>query len=210
MSDKYDPIRRIFEEVDARIANSRWIATAIVKEVRKEDRAVKVAILPELVETNWIKVYWPNAGQEYMSGQLPEKDTEVVCLFIGGDPNAVFILAGGFLEKDDTPPELIDDHALPIYDKFGNSIVLDSNGITIVSSKDININVNGDAKVTSSGKTTIEASTIELGEGAAESVIKGDAFKTLYNAHTHPTGVGPSGPPVVPMATELSMKVKTV
>lgn len=54
------------------------------------------------------------------------------------------------------------------------------------------------------------AVAIELGEGATEAVIKGDLFKTLYNAHTHPTGVGPSGVPVVLLSTELSTIVTTL
>lgn len=204
MTDRYNPVRRIFEEVDSRISNSKWIATAIVKSVRKEDRMIKVAILPELVETNWVKVYWPNAGQNYMSGQLPEKDSEVLCLFVGGDQNAAFVLAGGFLEKDGTPPTLVDDHALPIYDKFGNSIVLDSKGITITSSKDVNINV------ASGAKAIIDSGTIELGKDATESLVKGNTFMTFFNQHTHPTGTGPSGPPLAPMtAAQLSSVSKT-
>ena len=39
----------------------------------------------------------------------------------------------------------------------------------------------------------------------------GNAFMTLFNSHTHPTGVGPSGPPVVQMVggTHVSAKHKT-
>ena len=38
----------------------------------------------------------------------------------------------------------------------------------------------------------------------------GDTFMQLFNQHTHPTGVGPSGPPTQPMATShLSAKVTT-
>lgn len=44
---------------------------------------------------------------------------------------------------------------------------------------------------------------IDLGEGAAESIILGDAFRTFFNnfltteyaVHTHTSGVGPTGPP---------------
>lgn len=46
---------------------------------------------------------------------------------------------------------------------------------------------------------------IDLGEGATERIVLGDAFLTLYNNHTHPTGVGPSGTPVVQMQANLHL-----
>ncbi|HWN70328.1 MAG TPA: hypothetical protein VNM90_21960, partial [Haliangium sp.] len=56
----------------------------------------------------------------------------------------------------------------------------------------------------------ITADTIRLGANAAESLVLGDAFKALFNQHTHATGVGPSGPPSMPMtAQHLSTKAKT-
>lgn len=59
-------------------------------------------------------------------------------------------------------------------------------------------------------KVIVNSSNIELGEGAAQSVILGDLFKDLFNSHTHPTPVGPSGTPV-PLMTpaQLSRVSKT-
>jgi len=59
-------------------------------------------------------------------------------------------------------------------------------------------------------KVIVNSSNIELGEGAAQSVILGDLFKDLFNSHTHPTPVGPSGTPV-PLMTpaQLSQVSKT-
>jgi hypothetical protein len=48
-------------------------------------------------------------------------------------------------------------------------------------------------------KVIIKSENIELGEEAVEKVILGNKFLQLYNQHTHPTGVGPSGVPIVPM-----------
>jgi hypothetical protein len=57
-------------------------------------------------------------------------------------------------------------------------------------------------------KIVATAGTIEL-NGAAQAAILGDLFKTYFDTHTHPTGVGPSGPPIVPMPpTTLSQIVK--
>jgi hypothetical protein len=57
-------------------------------------------------------------------------------------------------------------------------------------------------------KIVATAGTIEC-NGALQSAILGDLFKTYFDTHTHPTGVGPSGPPIVPMPpTTLSQIVK--
>lgn len=55
----------------------------------------------------------------------------------------------------------------------------------------------------------IPGSTIKLGsDSSSEPLVLGDAFKTLYNAHTHIGNLGaPSGTPMVPMsASEVSTK----
>lgn len=52
-------------------------------------------------------------------------------------------------------------------------------------------------------KVIINSLNIELGEGAIESVIKGDTFKKIYDTHTHDVG-GP--PPVVPLPTSILSK----
>lgn len=52
------------------------------------------------------------------------------------------------------------------------------------------------------GTVTFNADgSIHIGAGATELMVLGNAFMTLYNGHTHATGVGPSGPPVVQMTT---------
>lgn len=56
------------------------------------------------------------------------------------------------------------------------------------------------------------APTLKLGSSsAAQAFVLGTAFASLYNAHTHATPAGPSGPPVVLMdtvpGTHLSQKI---
>jgi hypothetical protein len=60
-------------------------------------------------------------------------------------------------------------------------------------------------------KVIIKSENIELGEEAAQKLIFGDRFLDLFNRHTHPTGVGPSGFPVEPMSDliHLSQVSKT-
>ena len=60
-------------------------------------------------------------------------------------------------------------------------------------------------------KVIVKSENIELGEEAVEKIILGNKFLELYNQHTHPTGVGPSGVPIVPMVDiqHLSQVSKT-
>ena len=54
-------------------------------------------------------------------------------------------------------------------------------------------------------KVIINSGTIELGEGATEKLVLGDTFLELFNTHTHPTAVGPSGVPVVLMQDQIHL-----
>lgn len=60
-------------------------------------------------------------------------------------------------------------------------------------------------------KVIVNSNNIELGEGAIESVIKGNTFQTYFNSHTHIGNLGaPTSPPVVPsIPSHLSNVSKT-
>jgi len=100
---------------------------------------------------------------------------------------------------------VIEPSGVTVKTKGGSQIVVQDDGITIkskgggeVSVKDATISINAAAK-------------IELGQGAAMSLIKGELFQSLFNSHVHGTAWGPSTPPMMPMTPAmLSMKVKTV
>lgn len=81
----------------------------------------------------------------------------------------------------------------------------DTGGVVVVTEA-----AGAEIRITSSGEVTIKADKIKLGDSAGQKLVLGDAFKTLFNSHTHPTGVGPSGPPTQPMTTQhLSRVSKT-
>ena len=62
-------------------------------------------------------------------------------------------------------------------------------------------------RLTAAGEVEVTAEKIKLGKSAAEPLVLGQKFMQLFNAHTHPTGVGPSGPPASPMTSaQLSTK----
>ena len=54
-------------------------------------------------------------------------------------------------------------------------------------------------------KIIVKGNNIELGEGAVEKLVLGSTFLTYFNSHTHPTGVGPSGTPIIPMKDQLHL-----
>lgn len=94
---------------------------------------------------------------------------------------------------------------LSIIDQNGNLLSSDSAGIRIVNKdgdsvelKGGNIQVLAASGVTLSCKdATLDAGKVNLGgQPLTEAVIKGVAMVAALVAHTHPTGVGPSGPPI--------------
>jgi len=48
--------------------------------------------------------------------------------------------------------------------------------------------------ISSDGSIVIDGD-VRLGEGAADRMIRGDKFATVWGSHFHPTPAGPSGPP---------------
>jgi hypothetical protein len=77
--------------------------------------------------------------------------------------------------------------------------------ISITATGNVDITNQGTTNIIAQGTTTVDGSTIKLGQNAVESVIKGDTFKDLYNAHTHIGNLGvPTGPPQVAMDPSLS------
>ncbi len=60
------------------------------------------------------------------------------------------------------------------------------------------------------GKIVIDGDDIQLGEGATEKMVKGDAFMQLYMQHSHICAVGSSTPPVTPMTAAQHLSTRTV
>src|SRR5262249_46383149 len=91
--------------------------------------------------------------------------------------------------------------------KSGHELTFDDDGEVILLA-----NGNGKTSVRfeQDGTVVITADKISLGSSASEHVVLGDTFMQFFNAHTHPTGVGPSGPPTQQMSSsQLSSKVTT-
>ncbi|MCP4604481.1 MAG: hypothetical protein GY847_28825 [Proteobacteria bacterium] len=82
--------------------------------------------------------------------------------------------------------------------------------VTLATSGAIAIeNSAGSAEIDASGNVTVDGPVIKVGgSGASEPALQGTKFIVKFNAHTHTTAFGPSGPPVIPwLTTDNSTKV---
>lgn len=91
--------------------------------------------------------------------------------------------------------------------KSGHELTFDDDGEVVLLA---NGNGKSSIRFEQDGTVVVTAERIKLGSSATEKVVLGDTFMQFFNSHTHPTGVGPSGPPTQPMASNhLSAKVTT-
>ncbi len=82
-------------------------------------------------------------------------------------------------------------------DANGNTLTLSSQGATLADSNGNTIEMTASGvKVSASASITLEGAQVQLGGAGGEPLIKGMSFLTLFATHVHPTGVGPSGPPI--------------
>jgi hypothetical protein len=90
----------------------------------------------------------------------------------------------------------------------GHRIVMDDDGGVVILA---NGNDKAEIRLTQAGEVIVKAQKIKLGsDSATEPLVLGNTFLQYFNSHTHPTGVGPSGPPTPPMTPgQLSTKVTT-
>ncbi len=144
---------------------------------------------------------------------LPQVGDTVWIEFAGGDVSRP-IWVGTFWGAPDSGPEAPTGDGKDasatlgvLKTKSGHELTFDDDGEVVLLS---NGNGKSSIRFERSGGVVITAETIKLGSSAGQKVVLGDAFMQLFNQHTHPTGVGPSGPPTPPMtAGQLSTKVTT-
>jgi hypothetical protein len=105
---------------------------------------------------------------------------------------------------------LLTSKGVKVEDANGNKVDMSSKGIKTEDKGGNKVTMTAESvRVDGATKVIVEAPQVELGANATEGVIKGQTFLTYFNTHTHPTAVGPSGPPIAPMLpTNLSVKVK--
>lgn len=131
------------------------------------------------------------AGKELI--RLVHKDGAVVSLDEKG--NVVVANKEGsliYLNAEDGEASLVDQN--------GNSLGMNSAGVTLTNQDGTVVDLAGDTVQIIAKSVAVRSETVSLGEGAVEPAILGTSFAMMYDAHIHPTPLGPSGPPLpVPM-----------
>jgi uncharacterized protein involved in type VI secretion and phage assembly len=161
---------------------------------------VGVLFMPRAGDTVWIEFAAGDLGRPIWSGGFwGEPET-------AGGTRDLAAETGNEMPTGDGDAAVQPGH-LVMRTKVGHRIILDDDGEIVILA---NGNGKTEIRLTKDGEVVITAETIKLGANASESLVLGDAFKDLFNQHTHPTGVGPSGPPSMTMAAQhLSSKAKT-
>lgn len=171
------------------------------------------------------RIFKTAAGHEFTFDDNPEDLTVKFIWADKTDPNApkytFFAVTkegnmqmathiGSFFEMRTTEGE----EANILTDKDGNSFIEDKDGIKIVDKtgnlfelKEGLVQIIGtDQMIVNVPGINFKTGGVEIGNVATDSAVKGTSFMTWWNAvfklfldgHTHPTGVGPSGPPILP------------
>ncbi|THB70771.1 MAG: phage tail protein [Gammaproteobacteria bacterium] len=98
--------------------------------------------------------------------------------------------------------------SIEIADANGNTATMDSSGVAIEDANGNKVEMAASGIKIQAQTINLDATQVQLGGAGGEPIIKGQSFLTLFATHIHPTGVGPSGPPIPQgeMST-LSMKV---
>ncbi|NMO15412.1 hypothetical protein HPC49_12765 [Pyxidicoccus fallax] len=179
-------------------------------------RARVPAVLGEQVQSGWaLPCAVFGGGKDRGLFVVPEVGDTIWMEFAGGDPSRP-IWTGTFWGapastggQDDLGKETgteVPTHEgepagpgkLLLRTRAGHRIFLDDDGELAILA---NGNDKTEVRLTQNGEVIIKAERIKLGSDASEPLVLGNAFKQLFNQHTHPTGVGPSGPPTQPLGS---------
>ncbi|MFI0820880.1 phage baseplate assembly protein V [Streptomyces sp. NPDC021098] len=224
----------------ARSTDKRYygVVEALVVENEGDDEGqvkLKFPWFDDTTVTDWIRVSQLYAGNGYGSVFVPEKGDEVLVAFIHGDMRYPIVL-GGLYNGEDKPPTartggrdqkmirtkhghevVLDDTeskaAVRITSAAGHVVELDDQGkairITAAEGGSVTVTAQGDITL-KAPKVTLDSPSIDLGGGATEPLVLGNALLQAFNTHTHPSGAGPTGPPTPPLTPAvLATKART-
>ena len=165
---------------------------------------------------------WALPFQNFLGGSItsglsaiPEKNSYVWVFFEDERIHKNPFYVGNVVNQDINIANLFEDN---IKSKIGsqssypnNKFLITDNGICIGFSTEVGkpevwvYHPSASIFIKSTGEIEIKGGTTSV-----ESMVLGETLKTWLEAHTHPTGVGPSGPPTeaATLSTILSPKIK--
>jgi hypothetical protein len=138
-----------------------------------------------------------------------KKDNDVPAAIMKSDHiRAMFRKNAMVLIEDSTNFVFVDkDSAIVSIADGKNYIKIEKNKTTMKIGSAAKVVIDGDGK-----KVTIDvdkSGKIELSEGAANHILQAEAFLDKFDNHKHPTGVGPSGPPLEPLTPQKDKLAST-
>lgn len=192
------------------------VVVAVVTAIDDPDGLGRVKVtypwLQKDSESPWVRVASFMGGNDRGAVFRPEIEDEVLVAFELGDMRRPFIIGALHNGVDAMPSERAgdaDNDVRLIKSRSGHTLVFDDKDgeekITITDKAGNVIELNADG-------VTITSDAIKIGTAdSSEGLVLGDALLELFNQHTHPTGVGPSGPTTQPMVkgTHVSEKHTT-
>jgi hypothetical protein len=102
-----------------------------------------------------------------------------------------------------------DAKQLVLKSEQGQTVTLDDSGIVAVETGGAKLEINGGKVNITAQEVSLKAMTVNVGSSAGHPAVLGDMLKTAFETHMHPTAMGPTGPPLVPLLpTALSNTVK--
>lgn len=166
----------------------------------------------------WTGTFWQSSGDAPQEAQDPpttkvlrtakghvllledKDDAEEVKLLHASGAMLDFDHDGNAVLADKSGAKLTLDAAnkqAVLEDANGNTLTLSNQGATLQDANGNKLEMAASGvKLSTSATVTLEGSQVMLGGAGGEPLIKGTSFLTLFATHVHPTGVGPSGPPV--------------
>jgi len=182
------------------------------------------------------RIFKTAAGHEFTLDDNPDDLTVKLIWVDKSDPNSpkytflaftneggvqIATHVGSFLELRTTEGE----EANILTDKHGNSFIQDADGVQIVDQSGNAMTlaegvvqiIGTDSFIVNAQGINLKTGGVEIGDVATDSAVKGTSFMAWWNStfvpwlntHTHPTGVGPSGPPAAPHTAPSDQVVLT-
>jgi len=149
-----------------------------------------------------IQLVWKQGGDKYQYLTMDETGSIVLANMNGSIVYLDAKNAAIMITDEHGNTYTTNEEGLKLIDKFSNIIEMKDGVVQVLSQGEIAL---------MGGVLNAKVASYDLGDGADEPVMKGTTTQTHLDTHTHPTSMGPSGPPLQPLPpAALSTKGKVL